>query len=56
MTEEEQQLMEQYGITVEQKYVYTYGNYKYEHLEEAVNYARAQVNFEPESGTPSTAQ
>jgi hypothetical protein len=32
MTEEEKELMNRYGITVEQKSVYSYKGYKYEHL------------------------
>lgn len=40
MTEEEKALMKRFGITVEQKSVYTYKGYKYEHLKDALNYAK----------------
>ena len=32
--------MKRYGITVEQKSVYTFKGYKYEHLKDALNYAK----------------
>ncbi len=38
MTEEEKALMKRFGITVEQKSVYT--GYKYDQLKDTVNYAR----------------
>ena len=40
MTEEEKELMKRYGITVEPKSVYSYKGYKYEHLKDALNYAK----------------
>jgi hypothetical protein len=39
MTEEEKELMNRFGITVEQKSVHTYKGYKYEHLKDALNCA-----------------
>ena len=53
MTREEQELMKQFGITVEQKSVYIYGNYKYAHLKDAVNYAKIEAERSNEaSETP----
>ncbi len=43
MTKEEKELMKQFDITVEQKSVYIYKNYKYAHLKDAVNYARLEA-------------
>ena len=40
MTEEEKEPMERYGITVEQKSVYFYKGYKYDRLNDALNYAK----------------
>jgi len=40
MTEEEKELMESYGITVEQKSVYFYKGHTYENLKDALNYAK----------------
>jgi hypothetical protein len=40
MTEEEKDLAERYGIAVEHKSVYLYKGYKYERLEDALNYAK----------------
>ena len=34
--------MKRFGITVEQKSVYTYGSYKYDRLKDAVNFARIE--------------
>lgn len=44
MTEEEKELMERYGITVERKSVYFFKGYKYEHLKDALNYARTDAD------------
>jgi hypothetical protein len=38
--EEEKKLMEQYGITCEQRTVYFYQGYQYANLKDALNYAR----------------
>lgn len=54
MTEEEQKLMQQYGITVEQKSVFSYQGYKYGQLKDALSYARAnadKANKPPGSGS-----
>jgi len=37
MTEEEKELMKRFGITLEQKSVYIYKDYRYAHLKDAVN-------------------
>ncbi|MGR8949713.1 MAG: hypothetical protein ACU84Q_16850 [Gammaproteobacteria bacterium] len=42
MTHEESLLMKEYGITEHQKSVFTYGDYKYENLKDAVNYAKIE--------------
>ena len=42
MTHEESLLMKEYGITVHQKSIFTYGDYKYENLKDAVNYAKIE--------------
>ena len=47
MTEEEKELMKRYGITVEQKSVYTYKGNKYEHLKDALNYAKVLKTVDP---------
>ncbi len=38
-TNEKKLVMKRYGITCEVKFVYTYKNFKYDNLEQAVNYA-----------------
>jgi hypothetical protein len=43
MTEEENELMKRYGITLEQRSVYLYKSYKYAHLKDAVNYAKIEA-------------
>ena len=52
MTEEEKELMNRYGITVEQKSVYTYKDHKYERLRDALNYARAEAAAAHKSSVP----
>ena len=52
MTEEEKELMKRYGITVEPKSVYSYKGYKYEHLKDALNYAKV-VDAAHKSSVPS---
>lgn len=54
MSEEEKELMERYGIAVEQKSVYFYKGYKYEHLKDALNYAKIDTSPRHESAA-STA-
>lgn len=44
MSEEDKTLMAQYGITSESKLMYSYKQHRYEHLEDAVNYARVDTN------------
>lgn len=43
MTEEENKLMEIYGITTEAKTVYLYDKYKYDKLSDAVQYAKINM-------------
>ena len=43
MTEEEEKLMERYGITSEQNTVYYYMGHKYERLKDALNYAKTHT-------------
>ena len=50
MTEEDRKLMEQYGITWEQKTVYYYMGHKYEHLENALKYARIHTETRAAQG------
>ena len=52
MTEEEKELMKRFGITVEQKSVYTNKGYKYEHLKDALNYATVDAGAPPKSYVP----
>ena len=52
MTEEEKELMKRYDITVEQKSVYTYKGYKYEHLKDALNYAKVDAGAAHKSSVP----
>ncbi len=53
MTKEDEELMEQHGITLEQKSVYCYRGHKYDKLEDALRYARLEASqrqsYEPES-------
>lgn len=53
MTEEEKELMKRYGITVEPKSVYSYKGYKYEHLKDALNYAKVDAGAAHKSSVPS---
>lgn len=46
MTEEDKKLMQKYGITCEQRTVYFWKTYKYEKLDDAVNYAKLMVEKE----------
>ena len=43
MTEEENKLMEQHGITCERRTVYFYKGYKYEKLKDALSYAAVET-------------
>jgi hypothetical protein len=43
MTEEERELMKRYGITAEQKMVYTFKGYRYDQLKNAVKYAESEA-------------
>ena len=52
MSEEEKGLMNRYGITVEQKSMYTYKGYKYELLKEALNYAEPDAGAAHKSSVP----
>lgn len=52
MTEAEEKLMQQFGITVTQKRVYAYQGYTYERLADAVNYARIESEREAAGKTP----
>ena len=49
-SEEEQELMVQYGITHEKKSVYFYQGHKYDRLSDAIRYARDSL-----ARTPTTA-
>jgi hypothetical protein len=49
-SEEEQELMVQYGITHEKKSVYFYQGHKYDRLGDAIRYAR-----DSSARTPTTA-
>lgn len=40
MTEEEQKLMDQYGITSQQKIVYHYNGHNYDNLKDAISFAK----------------
>ena len=46
MSEEDNALMSQYGITRESKLIYSYGQHRYENLKDAVNYARLVTEAE----------
>jgi hypothetical protein len=52
MTEEEKELMKRYDITVEQKSVYTYKDYKYDRLKDALNYAKVDAGAAHKSSVP----
>lgn len=43
MTHEDQALLDRYGITTEQKTVYLYRGYRYDHLKDAINYAKIEA-------------
>lgn len=53
MTEEEKALTERYGIAVEHKSVFLYKGYKYERLEDALNYAKREAGS---AGEPSATR
>lgn len=40
LTDEEKQLMEQYGISCERRTLYFFEGYKYEKLQDAIRYAK----------------
>jgi hypothetical protein len=54
MNEEEKELMERYGITVEQKTVYSYKGYRYERLKDALNYAKVDAGAARKSSVSRT--
>ena len=49
MTHDDQALLEKYGITTELKTVYLYRGYRYDHLKDAINYARIDADKEKAS-------
>ena len=53
MTEEEQAQMTRFGITVAQKRVYSYKGYKYDHLKDALNYAKIDTERQKAANTAS---
>ena len=44
LDESDEELMRKYGISVTEKKMFTYKNYKYERLADAVNYAILEQN------------
>jgi hypothetical protein len=52
-TEEQQELMSQYGITRETKSVYYFQGYKYDRLADAIRYARDSVSRESSTNSDS---
>ena len=44
LDESEDELMNKYGISVDEKKIFTYKNYRYECLADAVNYAILEQN------------
>jgi hypothetical protein len=54
MTEEENKLMEQHGITCERRTVYFYKGYKYEKLNDALSYANIETVRQRKSVTRHT--
>jgi hypothetical protein len=53
MTEEEKELTNRYGITATDKTVYHYKGYKYDRLQDALNYAKTGRGAPDKSGMPS---
>ena len=49
MNHADQKLMREYGITAEKKTIYCFAGYAYDHLTDAVHYAKAS---RPETGAP----
>ena len=43
MTEEDNKLMEKYGITSQQKIVYLYKGHRYDSLKNAINFAKIDM-------------
>ena len=43
MTEEDKKLMDQYGITSQQKTVYLYKDHKYDNLKDAISFAKIDM-------------
>lgn len=52
MPEKEKELMQRYGIIVEQKSVYFYKGYKYDRLNDALNYAKMDAGPRHEPAAP----
>ena len=52
MTEEEKELTNRYGITVEQQSVHHHKGHKYERLKDALNYAKIDAGTPHKSGVP----
>jgi hypothetical protein len=49
MTENESRLMDQYGITSEQRTIYRYRGVAYDKVQDAINYAKIVTNRENSS-------
>lgn len=55
MSEEEKQLMEQYGITCVQKTVYLYKDFRYDHLKDAFRYAEIDMKRDRKDKSPGSS-
>jgi hypothetical protein len=56
VTEEDRKLMEHYGIVAQQKTLYLYKGHKYDHLKDALSYAKIDAGRTDASATSKTAQ
>ena len=57
MSEDDQQLMVEYGITAETRIVFHFQGYRYERLDDAINYARVtagRTQGEDNAGTAAS--
>lgn len=43
MTDEEKQLMDQYGVTCETKTIFHYRGHRYDRLDDALNFAKKEL-------------
>jgi hypothetical protein len=53
MTKEEKELIRRYGIVMSRKSEFTYKGFRYDHLRDALNYAKSETNREASVEDPA---